>query len=663
MQKSALQIAEKKLLEASQQYQLLSLRLARLYKEYNPKAEKTRNYSRNTELIENSENRLKELETEIEKFQRKVIDLKKKRSENMVVTPREEYLPTNPQANTGNPIAFGDNANNIFTPSKHTRSDHEKYSFIEKYNPYPSVFDQDYSSERNLKRGFPPETTRENEFDLRPSGIKTNPKYPPKKTADARNIRFDQNRSYGNDSDQENVPKSAEYFELPKQIGNREQNTNVNIGYTEPAIPNTRENSSRQSGFPNVHTEHKVMNPTRGINSIQPLINNHSGNNPYPISANPIQIYPIQQSTNGEARSTFLRRLRAIPKFNGEKYEDLKDFTDTISTLYSSCTNNTEADELYQHMLLQLRGEAKSVVLSLNNADWEKIKSTLLDHFAYLSNQNILISQLENLHQEKNETLTEFSARARKLLSDRNATYNYLSEEQKKEHNRIARRASAKGVNDPKLKDRLLTRGANSLEVAIAYAIEAESDALATIPGSELFCRVCRITGHREKDCRRQMGGGNVVNSLVSALRTFSIQNRPMAPNLFNRTRAFTGRSPLTPNNRFNGNRFNGNRFNENRYSSNNNQTMRRNDSQNNRASPSPWTWNSNNRPEGPNRPFINNGNGNRNNSQTNSNSSEQQNTRPQFKRQNQGNFNTMTIPQMQNQPYSSSSSGDESEN
>lgn len=249
---------------------------------------------------------------------------------------------------------------------------------------------------------------------------------------------------------------------------------------------------------------------------------------------------------NERARETFLRRLRIIPKFNGESFKDLKDFLDIVNTLYQSCTNHCEELELFEHVFLQLRGEAKTVAVEFE--DWPSISAALQSHFAYLSNQDILISKLDNLHQEPKESLSEYSERVRKLLRERNSTYTHLSDEQKKEHNRTARKAFAKGLRDNRLKDRLLIRGASSLEDAIAYSIEAENDTMTQVPNNELFCRACKNIGHRERDCRRRMDDNTMINSFVSALRSFSINanrtpsnNRPQMPN--NRNTNFLNRN------------------------------------------------------------------------------------------------------------------------
>lgn len=102
-------------------------------------------------------------------------------------------------------------------------------------------------------------------------------------------------------------------------------------------------------------------------------------------------------------RDTFLRRLRSIPKFNGDSYAQLREFIDVTESLFISCINRTEENELYEQILLQVRGEARNVVLSLNNGDWEITKKALIKYFAYLANRDILTSQLENARQYEGE--------------------------------------------------------------------------------------------------------------------------------------------------------------------------------------------------------------------------------------------------------------------
>lgn len=81
--------------------------------------------------------------------------------------------------------------------------------------------------------------------------------------------------------------------------------------------------------------------------------------------------------------------------------------------------NQFEESEFFEQMLLQLRGEARQVIINYINqydSNWLNIKAKIFSHFVHLANKDISNSQLENLKQEKDESLTKFAERARKML-------------------------------------------------------------------------------------------------------------------------------------------------------------------------------------------------------------------------------------------------------
>lgn len=202
------------------------------------------------------------------------------------------------------------------------------------------------------------------------------------------------------------------------------------------------------------------------------------------------------------------------------------EFIEVIESLYVSCANENEENELYEQIFLQVRGEARNLVASLNNQDWEIIKSTLLKNFAYLANREILTSQLENVRQFEGESLNVYADRVRNLLRDKNTTYTYLTEDQKLEHNRMARKSFSRGILDVKLRNRLITRGVSSLENAISYAVEFENDDYNYISTNELYCKACESNGHRQKDCRRPYKRNSVMGKLTSAIRSIANGNK-----------------------------------------------------------------------------------------------------------------------------------------
>lgn len=341
-----------------------------------------------------------------------------------------------------------------------------------------------------------------------------------------RPIQASRNSDHNNESWNENPQRFPNYIPTPRRMKSLEQNfLNRNMGDLRHIQNNLdNESISNRNRIEPYRVSFDVPPPTHSgsthINSDNRM--NHRYEN--------FNIPPNRQDI---PRNSFLKRLKMIPKFNGETYTDLRDFLDICETLYYSCDNDAENQEFFEHFLLQLRGEARSLIKPelIQNQGWDFIKNKFLTHFEYLANKSVLQSQLENLHQEKKETLTEYTNRARKLLKERNAIYNQLSDEQRAEHNRIARRAFTKGIQNNGLREKMLIRGANSLEDAIAYAIEAENDSLLAISRADTFCRHCRTPGHLQKDCRQLENSNSDINKLANALRGMSTNSRPYTNN------------------------------------------------------------------------------------------------------------------------------------
>lgn len=388
-----------------------------------------------------------------------------------------------------------------------------------------------------------------------------------------------------NDSWNEHPRKFENYNPTPKRVKPFEHNS---------ANRNSDSYYDDQNDFNFNNREQKISNlnsnpnQQRRVNFDLPANQNYSYNNSnmqndsgYRSNEN----FNIQPERNNSVRQSFLKRLKMIPKFSGDSFKELKDFLDISETLFFSCNNEAEEQEFFEYLLLQVRGEARSLIGRMRNLDWENIKSTFSKHFAYLANKNVIQSQLENLHQEKDESLTKYSERARKLLREKNAIYNNLNEDQRNEHNRTARRAFTKGIKDRNLREKMLIRGANSLEDAIAFSIEAENDALLEVDDFELYCKTCRAFGHRHRDCAYETESKTDIGKLVVALRQFGspVYNRQMSSNnMPNRnvnrndrvTYGYPNRNYYPPNfnrnNGFNPNRMANNYQNRNSYGGNN---------------------------------------------------------------------------------------------
>lgn len=344
------------------------------------------------------------------------------------------------------------------------------------------------------------------------------------------------------------------------------------------------------------------------------------------------------------ARDSYLKRLREIPIFNGETHQQLLDFLDISEGLYGSSTNPDELNELRETLSLRLRGEAKRAVGDIFSISFEEMKDILKKHFSYLNNRDLINSKLENLYQEPNESLNTYADRARKLLREKNLSYNFITEDQRAEHNRLARKVFSRGISNPRLKEKLSYFASGTLEDSIAFAIESETDISNTVSGSELFCKFCRNTGHRERDCHRKNNDNSNLNQFFDALRGLGSSNRNNFTNPNNDT---FGPNRNRPDNRFgfrndqfnrpSNNNFDRNHNQFNRYNDNHNQFNRNND-QNNQ-------FNRNNNQQSQfNRNNDHHNQFNRNNDQYNRsnrfNSDYQQGNRTQYQNQNQNSSN-----------------------
>ncbi|XP_055326357.1 histone-lysine N-methyltransferase, H3 lysine-79 specific-like [Sitodiplosis mosellana] len=223
-----------------------------------------------------------------------------------------------------------------------------------------------------------------------------------------------------------------------------------------------------------------------------------------------------RNSSNG-ARDTFVRKLRQMPNFSGESLQKLKDFIQIGDLFMEECLNETERDEFYFQVKYNLRGEARDILQHVQN-DWYEIRNALKERFTHLADRDIINSKLENLHQERKETLQQFAERARKTLMEKNSSYDNISEEQREDHNRTARRAFIKGIQEKKIRDRMSIRGASSLESAISSALEMENETRYDVPEKEMYCLNCNRSGHRERDCRQHERSKDIAGQIAKAL-------------------------------------------------------------------------------------------------------------------------------------------------
>lgn len=200
---------------------------------------------------------------------------------------------------------------------------------------------------------------------------------------------------------------------------------------TKSSYSNTRPSRSKQSqsyGFQPIQPQQ--AQPQANHSNEMPNMNfstrNSSNQN---NNSNQHNQYVQQNQNNALVRKSFLRRLESIPIFSGETRSSLMEFIEICDSLFLFCQNENEYSELLMQVMIQLRGQARSALTECNQNDfeWPDIKDLLLKHFKYLCNRDVINSKLENLKQEKTESLTVFAERSRKLLLEKNNSYNIIT--------------------------------------------------------------------------------------------------------------------------------------------------------------------------------------------------------------------------------------------
>lgn len=397
------------------------------------------------------------------------------------------------------------------------------------------------------------------------------------------NNNFSQNPRQNDDGiNEQNYPRSME-IQNQQSSNNYNNDNNNQRNTTYDNSQSTRQYFSRQENFG------QNNNPSRNYTPNHQNIGQHNDSISF---------------TENNCRRTFLRQLQTIPTFKGENRDALMAFIDVGDTINAFVQNNAEYCEFMMQICLQLRGSAKSSIS--NNADWNEIKSNLLNQFKYLSNADITNSKIENLKQDKNESLQKYADRSRKLLLEKDQLHFDLPHDLRLEHDRCVRKAFARGIENMTLRERVLLRGSRSLEDAISCALELEHESASVIHKSELFCKFCKNSGHRQNECRKKEQNNSQIGQFVSALQSLGLGN------LSNNYRSNNENRPGQNNRYNNNNNFRNNYNNNNRnYGSNsdNNNGFRSNNNNSN--------YNNNNNNNGNN---YNNNNNYRNNSGNNSN-------------------------------------------
>lgn len=551
-----------------------------------------------------------------------------------------------------------ENEHNNQTSSRNEYQNNQQNNFNDTHQSYDIPPNYDRYAYENKPEERPEYYEREHISRVAPREISQPHEYHEHERSDR--VR-PQERSQTHDIQHQPSGRFSSYVDTPHRFQNKQLSRNEDSFRETNDRHNSGDGRRIQFSAPNTYRQPVNENPNHNhsahsqINARQIRMENYDED--YHIRPNQMDEDPhlepneenFDYRNRNIPRTTFLKRLKGIPSFEGDTYKELKKFITKADTLYQYARNKSEEDEFFQQMMFQLGEEPRNLLITMNDPSWETIKQKLMKHFSYLSNKEILTSQIENLRQEKDESLTKYVERVRQLLREKNSTHSFMSEDLRKEHDRVARRAFVNGIKDRKLQNVMIIRGSKSLEDAITHALEAENDAFNQIPRSDLYCRSCKTTGHRESNCRNK-DKESKLDPLISALRAITNlngNNRNQNPNWnrnFNGGRNFNGNRNSNWNRNFNGN---SNRNFNNNWNPSPNRIWNSNWNQNlnndnfNRIQPRPWINNNNNiqRPfNNGNQPNNNNGNRFDNNNRFNNGNNNNGNGNNNFRNNNQNN-------------------------
>lgn len=99
--------------------------------------------------------------------------------------------------------------------------------------------------------------------------------------------------------------------------------------------PNFSQQNLPQSNFMQYSHQNLAQPPVQHMSNINP--NLHQSNQD--LNTNNM----ITAGNQNEIRRQFIRRLKSIPKFDGNSYRELIDFIDIADTLFNSCMNEDQS--------------------------------------------------------------------------------------------------------------------------------------------------------------------------------------------------------------------------------------------------------------------------------------------------------------------------------
>lgn len=237
--------------------------------------------------------------------------------------------------------------------------------------------------------------------------------------------------------------------------------------------------------------------------NIKPIISNQSNNqgNDNSNNSNPLITMAFNSS----------EAIKLIPEFSGNS-KLLQRFLQVVDFQYENTTTAEEKAILVRIVKSKLTEKAFDIINTYNQFnDWTTIKTTLKKQFSRARSIQLIHSDMFNLKQNYNESVTAYSHRLETLLEELNVASSSEGNEQSnkvmREYNEtIARNSFCNGLW-PTLKITVQAAMCNNLHQAIDLAMEVEKTSCTSRNSdakSRIYCRNCNTSTHLTKDCRRR---------------------------------------------------------------------------------------------------------------------------------------------------------------
>lgn len=219
--------------------------------------------------------------------------------------------------------------------------------------------------------------------------------------------------------------------------------------------------------------------------------------------------------------------MKLIPKFSGNRAE-LRIYINKCSELWSHVRSGADQARFITVLKNNLSGDAAMLFLDEDEIeDWDSVKQLLNQNFNTDPNHSNNIALMQNMRQNKNETVEDFCKRIKDILTKLKssipvgATKTFWFDHTERQ----AIQALEDGLTEVKLQSRVVSAQKSSFNIASQYAIETnnrlkskfnelnqsnksnESKPLDSTnqEKNKLFCKYCKKNNHTIEKCRLKL--------------------------------------------------------------------------------------------------------------------------------------------------------------